>query len=179
MSKINWIDLNNKPITALPPKCYGFVYILTFTDGMMYIGKKQTSSTLIQPANKTGKKPKGFISETVRIIYRDPDTLTVANSKRKKDELKRRGVKGKKEIYYTVRTESSWKGYEGSSKETEGKVVAKKQIIAYSSNKTTLTYLETRYQFVYNVLHDKRFLGSNILGKFYNNCMDGYIKPPK
>ena len=173
---INWTDLKGKPITSLPKGCYGFVYILTFTDGMMYIGKKQTTQMVTQPANVTGKKPKGFREELRRIIYRDPLTGEIAKSKAVKAKLKRQGIKGTTETYYRVAKEAPWKRYHGSSKETEGKVLAKKQIIAYSSNKMTLTYLETYYQFNYNVLTDKRFLGSNILGKFYSNCLDGLIK---
>ena len=176
MDKVHWTDLKGKPITSLPKGCYGFVYILTFTDDMMYIGKKQTTQMVTQPANVTGKKPKGFREELRRIIYRDPLTGEIAKSKAVKAKLKRQGVKGTTETYYRVAKEAPWKRYEGSSKENEGKTLTKKQIIAYSSNKTTLTYLETRYQFVHDVASNKKFTNLNILGKFYSNCLEGWTK---
>ena len=35
-------------------------------------------------------------------------------------------------------------------------------------NKKELTYLECKYQFILEVLEDKKYLNDNILGKFYD-----------
>ena len=35
-------------------------------------------------------------------------------------------------------------------------------------NKKELTYLECKYQFIFEVLEDKKYINDNILGKFYD-----------
>lgn len=175
---MEWVDLNNKPIKSLPDNCFGFVYMITYTNGQKYIGKKQTIQIVTQPANKTGKKPNGFIEEFNRIVYRDPKTGKVAESKAKIKTLKSKGVKGKVETYYRIRKESNWRAYTGSSELTKGLTIAKKQIIAYSSNKRTLSYLEVYYQIKYGVLHSDKWVNDNVNGCWFKEtALSGIIKP--
>ena len=41
-------------------------------------------------------------------------------------------------------------------------------ILQVAYNKKELTYLECKYQFILEVLEDKKYLNDNILGKFYD-----------
>src|SRR6056300_627174 len=75
-------------------------------------------------------------------------------------------------LYKRVTKESDWKTYYGSNKallellETEPKENFKRTIIALANNKKHLTYLETKYLFVYEVLEKpEEFFNDNILGK--------------
>jgi hypothetical protein len=46
-------------------------------------------------------------------------------------------------------------------------VVIKREILRICYSSTELTYQETKYQFVYEVLEKQEFLNGNILGRFY------------
>jgi len=43
----------------------------------------------------------------------------------------------------------------------------RREILCICNSKLELSYMETKYQFVYEVLEKDNFLNSNILGKFY------------
>jgi len=57
--------------------------------------------------------------------------------------------------------------YDGSSKETDGLIIAKKEIIELCSDKINLTYCEMKHMILNNVLCDDKYLNGNILGKFF------------
>ena len=93
----------------------------------------------------------------------------------KKDLLVYEGVKGRKPTHKRVSKESDWKTYYGSNKllkEVMDKEPIKnfeRTIIKLAPNKKLLTYYETQYQFVYQVLEKPdQFYNDNILGKFYS-----------
>ena len=46
-------------------------------------------------------------------------------------------------------------------------LISNKIILEWAESKRQLTYLETKYQFIYEVLEIEEFLNYNILGKFY------------
>ena len=84
------------------------------------------------------------------------------------------GVQGRKPTHKRISKESDWKTYYGSNKhlkEVMGKEPIEnfeRNIIKLASNKKLLTYYETQYQFVYQVLeHPEKFYNDNILGKFF------------
>ena len=47
------------------------------------------------------------------------------------------------------------------------KGIIKREILYICLSKTELSYMETKYQFLYGVLESDEFLNGNILGKFY------------
>jgi hypothetical protein len=140
MTKKTW-TYKGKPVTSLsdmPKSIWGFVYVITTKDGKQYIGRKQVQSIR---KRKFGKKEASLIKD-----------------KRKK-------------LYEMITKESNWKLYTGSNldlnKDIKNGVEYKKEILHYCSDKTKLTYFETKELFVQEVLEDEKYYNSNILGKFY------------
>ena len=142
----------NEEISSLedfPPYTYGFIYrVLHEPTGKAYIGKK------VLQFNRKAK-------------------LT------KKDLALYEGVKGRKPSFKRITKESDWKTYYGSNKallellETEPKENFKRTIIALANDKKHLTYLETKYLFIYEVLEKpEEFFNDNILGKFFTKDFD-------
>lgn len=130
---------NNKDCNVIPDSnAIGFVYKITNLDnGKIYIGKKNFFS---KRNVKLGKKE-----------------LAARTDKRK----------SKKKV---VIKEMKWQTYVGSNKELTEDIKSgatiKKEILCLAYSKQQLTYLETKYQFQYNVLEIDSYNG-NILGKFY------------
>ena len=141
---MNW-TYEDAPFTELPPDVFGFVYLITYTDGTHYLGKKQCVSEVALPALKNG---------TVR-----PEASHRIG----------RNIKGKRVQFDIVRKETAWKKYCGSSKLTADKTIEFKTIIALAYSKRQLTYLETKYLFGYEALEDKSFINEHILGKFFRD----------
>jgi len=120
----------------------GFIYLITLEDGYEYIGKK----------NFFSKRKKHFGKKK----------LAQVTDKRKK-------------TYEYVVKESNWLSYTSSNKEinrliSEG-VKFKKEILQIAYSKASLTYLETKYLFINEVLESKNYLNDNILGKFYRKTL--------
>ena len=65
--------------------------------------------------------------------------------------------------------------YEGSSKETEGHIVARKTIVYQCNNKRTATYLEEMLLFQEDALVNPQYLNANIGGRYFDTCLDGLI----
>lgn len=83
---------------------------------------------------------------------------------------------GRLKKYKTVRKESNWRIYEGSSKETIGKTISSKTILEVYKTQRALTFAEARLLFGRNALFMKNCLNGNILGKFFRNVLDGEKK---
>lgn len=79
-------------------------------------------------------------------------------------------LKGKKRKR-TRTVESDWKVYEGSPKRRlpNHVTITSKKILRIVDNKTQLTYFETHYQMIKQVLFNENYINGNILGKFYPN----------
>jgi hypothetical protein len=88
-------------------------------------------------------------------------------SKRTLPPLK--GTKRKRKVI----KESNWKTYYSSNDEIKdlvkkGKIdIFEREILEYAYSNIQLTYLETKYQFIREVLEKDDYLNVNILGKFY------------
>ena len=133
------------PVHELPEGVFGFVYLITYTDGTHYIGKKQCVTEIQLPALKSGKvRP-----DAIRRIAKN--------------------IKGKRVQFDIIRKETAWKKYKGSSKLTTDKTIEYKTIIQYAYSKRQLTYLETKYLFGYEAIEDPTFINENILGKFFRD----------
>lgn len=154
---MDWI-YKNKPIediSQFPKNSYGFVYLLTHKPtGKSYIGKKNLYFTR---KVKLGKKELALL----------------------KEERKSKGLRGKTPSSKQVIKESDWKTYYGSHKDIKQLLKEgnpedfERTILEISPNKKLLTYLEVKYQFLYQVLeHPDKWFNDNILGKFYTQDLD-------
>jgi len=140
-------NYNGKEISEIshfPKNTFGFVYkIEHIPSGKSYIGKK--------------------------VLYHNRKVKVT-----KKDLLVYEGVKGRKPTHKRVVKESDWLKYYGSNKNLTELVTKepikdfKRSIIKLAPNKKLLTYYETQYQFMYQVLErPDMFFNDNILGKFF------------
>ena len=133
-----------KEITDFPPNSHGFVYVITHLPSKKkYIGKKIL-----------------YFSKKVKIG--------------KRELAKMQDLVGRRPTYKLAIKESDWKNNYGSQKElksllTESKIKDfKREILKVVPNKKLLTYFETKYQMLYQVLEKPdEFFNDNILGKFY------------
>tara|TARA_Y100000361_G_scaffold76829_1_gene67988 strand:+ start:491 stop:940 length:450 start_codon:yes stop_codon:yes gene_type:complete len=142
----NWIYQNQEvdTVSDFPDHTYGFVYKIThLPTGKKYIGKKIL-----------------FFTRKVKLT--------------KKDLLEFEGVVGRRPAYKLAVKESDWKTYWGSNKEilelvkTEPADNWEREILAAADSKKLLTYYETKFQMIYQVLEKPdEFWNDNILGKFY------------
>ena len=139
-----WLYQNKeiKSIEDLPKDVFGFIYIITNNEtGKFYIGKK-----LIQhkKTKKLGKK-----------------AIALQEG---------RGRKKMKEVSYQ---ESDWIDYWGSCKpllediQTLGENKFKKEILIFAYKSKQLNYLETKTQFVMEVLEVDTSYNTNISGRFF------------
>ncbi len=143
---MNWLYKNDEitSIDQFPKDVMGFIYkIEHIPTNKSYIGKKFLVFTRKQ---KLGKK-----------------------------ELKLyEGQKGRPPKFKIVSKESDWKTYWSSNKylttivKNEPKENFKRTILRFCNNKKQLTYFETKYQFLNEVLEKPdEFFNDNILGKFF------------
>jgi hypothetical protein len=140
-----WIYKNEiiNNISNFPENSFGFIYMIThIPSGKKYIGKKVLFNN---KKTKIGKKEKQLIVG-----------------------------KGRKPEHKITTIESNWKTYNGSNKllldlfNKEPQDNFLKTIIDIGYNKKHLTYLETKYQFINNVLeHPDKWFNDNIQGRFY------------
>ena len=138
-----------KDITDFPPNSFGFVYVITHKPtNKKYIGKKVL-----------------FFTKKVKLG--------------KKELAKLEGVVGRRPAYKLAVKESDWLNYYGSQKELKQLLLESKSsdferlIVKVVPSKKLLTYFETKYQFIYQVLEKPdEFFNDNILGKFYTRDFD-------
>lgn len=140
----NWI-LTDKDVpisVVLPGDYYGFIYKITdLESGKIYIGRKSFWS---RRKRKFGKR-----------------------------EIAKMEDKRAKKWEWQVK-ETDWNNYASSNKELKKKIdnglQVKREIIKLVRTKEQMTYWETKYQFVYEVL-EKDTYNDNILGKFYRKIL--------
>ena len=139
-------------IKDMPEGTYGFIYEVRYkpTD-VRYIGKKVL---YFERNKKLGKK-------ALEIL---------------KEERTKQGLRGRIPLKQKVVTESDWKNYFGSQKEIVNLSKMdntgrnwEKRILEFVPNKKLLTYYETKYLFLNDVLENKysAHINDNILGKFF------------
>ena len=157
----------------LDPLCTDIVYCISYACGSLYIGKKTVRSTSTLPALKT--KPREGSTSICRHILRD-ETGKIITSKAERKKARDRGLKAKAEYYEQLTTDKPFVKYEGSSKNTKGLNILRKDIIYQCTNKKTATYLEAMLLFEEHALFDAKYANDNILGSFYDDSMDGLIE---
>jgi hypothetical protein len=125
---------------------FGFIYIVThIPSGRKYLGKKQLFN---YNKVKLGKKELALLPKS----------------------------QGRPTKFKQVIKESNWKEYYGSHEEILNLIKEKKyddfyrEIIKVVYNKKTLTYYETKFQFIYEVLEKPdEWINNNILGTFFSS----------
>ena len=143
IENLPWYDYyTGSVIRAMPEECIGntssgFIYLLRFSNGMQYIGKKNFYVRHTARRLTTGNERCGHIAW---------------------DKSR------KKEHFYT---ESNWKDYLGSGKGYKKSDVVERCIIRTCQTRKQLCYYEAYELFKANVLLDKTYYNDNILGKFY------------
>jgi hypothetical protein len=131
-----------KELSDMPGDPFGFIYVVTHTPTKRkYLGKKQLMSV---QKKALGKKELALITD---------------------------GRASKKK---TVIKESDWKTYHGSHAEIKQLIKDKKhleftrEILTFVPTKKLLTYYETKYLFINEVLETQNeYINDNILGKFF------------
>ena len=150
---MSWINTNGEIISDIsdfPDNTFGFVYrVVHKLTGKAYIGKKVL-----------------YFQRKVKLTQKDLKMYE--------------GVVGRKPSYKLAIKESNWKDYWGSNKllkevmDLEPIDNFERHIIKTAPNKKLLTYYETKYQFVYQVLENpNEYFNDNILGKFFTKDFDG------
>jgi hypothetical protein len=130
-------------IEEMPQSTFGFIYITTHNpSGMSYIGKKS--------------------------LYHN------VRRKLTKKELAEHTGRGRKPTTEVVQKESDWKTYYGSAKPIlalikEGKKDEfTREILQFVSDKKLLTYYETKFLFINEVLeHPEKWINDNVQGRFF------------
>jgi hypothetical protein len=142
---MNWLYNNEiiNDISQFPSTTFGFIYKVThIPTGKSYIGKKVL---YFNKKVKLGKK-----------------------------ELAQQSGPGRKSTTKNVIKESDWKTYYGSEPEIK-KILSENKhnefertILKLVDSKKLLTYFETKYQFIYEVLEQPGWFNNNALGKFFS-----------
>jgi hypothetical protein len=102
------------------------------------------------------------------------DGAEYIGSKVVRSEVRLKPLKGMRvNAKRTSLKESNWRKYAGSSQFSIGREIETKEILYLCTNKRTATYLEARELFNRSALESDTYLNKNILGKFYDNCLDG------
>lgn len=134
----------------IPQGTYGFIYRVKHKKtGREYIGKKQLFT---RRNKKLGKKEYNKL----------------------KEERKQKKLRGKTPEKKLVVQESNWKDYYGSQKEIKelvkqgNKSDFEREILKFVNTKKLLTYYETKYLFIYEVLEKgTRYINNNIEGRYF------------
>lgn len=160
-------------VNTLPKGSYGFIYCIHYNHGYKkYIGKKKVTIKVTKPARLDGKRRQpdsSFIKKRVKLTKEDLNAR-IPSDKRT----------SKLETFETYEQQTdSWKKYEGSCKaDVSNYEITKKEILYFTNNKRTLTYLETQVLFKTHACVSDKFLNENIEGRFFDNALDGWIKEP-
>ena len=159
----------------LPNECTHIVYQIHYIDGTRYIGYRTVRSERVTPSLLSGKERIG-----ARRINRDiltDENGNIAASKKERKKCRDKGIKAKRVSYDVILKDLPFINYFGSSEENAGKVVKSREILHFTSNKRTATYLETKLLFENNILFNDTFNNKNIGGRHFDNAMDGIIQP--
>ena len=151
---MNWMYKGREILSHddLPLECNWFVYKIKYKDNTEYIGIKKIRTTLERLSLKNGKKRDNHI------------------------EFKNRNKNGKRVCNEITFANKPFTNYVGSSNENKGKEISSKEITHLCRNQRTATYLEAYYLFNNDAIFNSKLNNKNILGKFYDNALDGLIK---
>lgn len=131
-------------IKSICPEAIGFIYEVTLSNGMKYVGKKNLFSVRKQ---KLGKK----------------ELAKITDKRLKKYKVVTKESNWKSYYGSSSRVKDAVKG---------GLEIINREILAFATSKQSLTYLETKHMFAREVLErGDEYYNDNILGKFYKNVL--------
>jgi len=133
----------------LDSKVTDIVYILKFTDGTKYIGKKKIRTSQELTPLKNGIQRSNHLKYVNRII------------RNKRTQLE--------EVYVN----KPFINYVGSSECNIGKEIESKEILYLCTNSRTATYLEEKLLFINEAIESKLYNNANIGGRYFDNCLEG------
>ena len=144
---IPYWTFNNKEMSNLEhfsDDSVGFIYLITLSNGKSYIGRKKLYS---ERKRNFGKK----------------ELANIVDKRKKKYEI--------------IKKESDWNSYIGSNKLLHedfknGIRITKREILKICNNEKQMTYFETYYLFLEDVLNKNEYYNDNILGKFYRKDLN-------
>lgn len=148
---MNWINQEQIDID----KHYGFIYLIEYSNGKKYIGRKELYNVTNVKAKLNG--------EQREYHYR----------------FYNKNYKGKRTRFEELRKPSKWKLYNGSSKLVKGFQITQKTIIHVCDTPIDLTYWEMYYLMVNNVLFDDIYMNQAIGRNYFSGRITGtkkYIK---
>ena len=145
-----WIYQNN-PIFSIDDifrlnsnkAVYGFIYCVTFTDNLRYLGKKALFEVRTMHCLKDNQKRQGHVC------------------------FLKKKINHKFEHFEQVKFQTDWLNYQGSCQLCRKLQAKEKKILAFAESKRQLTYLENKYLFKYDILERENFLNSNIEGRYF------------
>ena len=133
-----------KHIKDFPEGAIGFIYMIHYSNGKKYIGRKSLYSFT---KRNFGKKELALITDkrkkTYEIVKKEMKWQTYEGSKKEIKDLKSQGIN-----------------------------IVKKEILKVCFTLKQMTYYETQCLFSYGVLEGEDFYNDNILGKFYSRDLD-------
>lgn len=157
---MNW-QYEGKDLLTKPEDMFGFIYLITYTNGNKYIGQKKFCSELTVPALLNGEvRP-----NSIRIQQRR--ALTQVQLANRTPAQIRTNVKSGLVPFDIVSKESKWQSYKGSSKDVKDLEIASKEILYLVPTKRNMTYREAKALFIHNAIEAEDYLNANILGKFF------------
>lgn len=150
---MNWTykDKEIKTHDDIPENARSMVYVIHYEGGYKYIGMKMLRSTSEKPALLNDKKRPNHI------------------------RFQNRNVKGKRVKREIVGINKPFANYKGSSDNTSGFVISKKEILMFTETNKQSRYWETFFLFKHHALSDDMFLNKNIAGNYWEND-DKFIK---
>lgn len=131
-------------IKDFPEGAIGFIYMLHFSNGKKYIGRKALYS---YTKRHFGKKELALITDKRKKTW---ETV--------KKEMKWQTYEGSKSEIKNLKD--------------EGIYIVKKEILKICFTLKQMTYYETQCLFSYGVLEGDDYYNDNILGKFYSRDLD-------
>ena len=138
---MNW-TYKGKELIDRPEDTYGFIYLITYTNGKKYVGQKKFYSEVNLPALKSGEQR--------------PDSVRIGKN-----------LNGKRVYFDKVKKPNNWKTYKGSSEHSLGLTIAHKEILLMVKLKKSLLYQEMKAIMCMGCLETEDYLNINILRKFY------------
>lgn len=159
---MNWL-YQGKELLVKPEGMFGFIYLITYTNGKKYIGQKKFCSELTVPALINGEVRPNSIR-----IHKRRNLTQVQLANRTTAQIRKK-VKSGLVPFDIVSKESKWQSYKGSSKDVKDLKIASKEILHLVPTKRNITYMEAKALFMHNAIEAEDYLNANILGKFFRD----------
>ena len=164
---MDWLH-NGKPIYShddFTDDVIGFCYKITYSNSKCYIGKKLIRSERVEPARRNGVLRDNCERVFKHIMRFDDGSIAV--SKQDKNKARRMGIKAKREGYDKGWKDLPFAKYEGSTENSKDLVIESKEILELATDKTNLSYIETKWLMREDVLCSEIYINDNISATYF------------